>query len=103
MDSMTDEQTKTNSDITTTTEENQIVELTDRKTLHYSSSDLNILEQNFFSMNEGVDDILSLMDDMNKKEEDVAKWKEERSTLTLDWKRKHKYDQSKRSKKMRFR
>jgi hypothetical protein len=54
-------------------------------------------------MNEGEDDILSWMDNMNKKEENVAKWEEERSTLTLDWKRKHKYVQRKRSKKIRFR
>jgi hypothetical protein len=48
VDTMTDEQTKANSDIPTTTEGNEIVGLTDKNTMYYSLSDHSVLEQNLF-------------------------------------------------------
>jgi hypothetical protein len=83
--------------------ENAIVGLHYRNKLFYDMIELKNFEESFFSLNEGVDEILLMMDDANKKDEDGLKWEEERKTLTLDWKRKQKYAVTKKYKKMKIR
>ena len=91
-------------DVNMDTEDNgQEAGLNSRTGLNFPSSALNLLQNNFLNLNEGVDGILALMDDINKKEEDESKWEDERKSLTLDWKRKQKYAQNRKNKKMKFR
>jgi len=83
-------------------ENEKTIVLPSRMGLNFSASELSDLESKFFNMNEGVDEILAMMDDTNKKESDEAIWEEERNVLTLDWKRKQKYAQSRKNKKMTY-
>ncbi len=83
--------------------EQRIPELKDRHGLFFSSSDLNLFEQQFFNMNEGVSGMLNMMDNKSKSDADQIQWKDERNILTLDWKRKLKHALARRNKKMKFR
>ena len=77
--------------------------LDSRSKLYYGTSDLIAYETKFFNLNEGVDKMMSLLDNDTIKQEELLKWEEERKTLTLDWKRKQKYALTKKNKRLRVR
>ena len=73
-----------------------------RRGFHFPAETLNTYVDKFFQMNEGLY-IAENPNGFRQDEEIKQRWKEERYTLTLDWKRKKKYAQSKIHKKMKFR
>ena len=75
-----------------------------RRGLTFSKEELEVYTTKFFNANQGIDAILASMKDPKRSEADQRKWmEEERTVLTLDWKRKQKYGQSQRKKKFKFR
>ena len=73
-----------------------------RRGFHFPAEALRTYVEKFFQMNEGLY-IAENPEGFRQDEEIKQQWKEERYTLTLDWKRKKKYAQSKMHKKMKFR
>ena len=73
-----------------------------RRGLFFPEDALDGYVNSFFAMNEGsriLEDPRGFLRDDSIKQ----RWKNERHALTLDWKRKKKYAQSRMQKKMRFR
>lgn len=76
-----------------------------RKGFHFPRKMLLGFEANFFSMNEGIQNVTSAIQGAKTEsyEDDQAQWHDERRTLTLDWKRKHKQSKERNRKKMKHR
>jgi hypothetical protein len=58
--------------------------------LSFTNEEINDRLEKFYSANEGMAGLSAIMGNPKLAEEDNRKWEEERKTLTLDWKRKHK-------------
>uniref|UniRef100_A0A7S2XNS1 RRM domain-containing protein n=1 Tax=Attheya septentrionalis TaxID=420275 RepID=A0A7S2XNS1_9STRA len=68
----------------------------------FSKQELDTYEAAFFAMNEGPH-VLYDLEGAKQDPTSHENWLEERRTLTFDWRRKEKYAQAKRQKKMKFR
>lgn len=71
-----------------------------RAELSFTDEEINVLVEKFYRANEGIAGLSAIMENPKLMEEDNKKWEEERKSLTIDWKRKHK--QAKTFKKKKF-
>ena len=101
------DQTMTNSHKSQTLpSSNQESGLEKRKGFHFARKSLMDIETNFFSMNEGIQNVMTRLIGSTTSEsyyeKDQAKWHEERRSLTLDFKRKHKQSKERNKKRIRY-